>query len=65
MMLYAVNIETKEHISTDLSEWNAGNWPNNKYKIIDADSDGWIQWSGCNKCPVPPNQKVEVIFFYR
>lgn len=55
-MKYLVNRETKEHLIIDENligkhyrHWN----------IVEADSEGWIPWSG-GECPLPDNHQYEV-----
>ena len=54
-MKYLVNRETKEHLLYDsVSElFNIRGW-----KIVEADSEGWIPWSG-GECPLPDYCAVE------
>lgn len=58
-MIYAINRKTKEHIGTNLSEWNAGKWPSMRWKIVDADAGGWIPWKG-RVCPLPDGVEAEL-----
>lgn len=60
-MIYAVNKRTKKHKLTNLSEYNMNMYPHSQYKIVEADADGWIEWSGGSECPLPDRSKYECL----
>lgn len=54
-MIYAINKATKEHkITEPASVWDADKW-----YLVAATSDGWIEWGGGNP-PLPREHMVEV-----
>lgn len=59
-MKYLVNRETKEHkVATPLAESIIKGYPDFKddWQLVEADSEGWIPWSG-GECPLPENALV-------
>lgn len=63
-MIYAVNKRTKEHQlvpDTRVAKAYAGAETCGDWKLVQADADGWIEWSG-GECPLPESDEVEVKF---
>lgn len=59
-MKYLVNRQTKEHkVATPLAESIIKGYPDFKddWQLVEADSEGWIPWSG-GECPLPENALV-------
>lgn len=56
-MKYLVNTRTKEHRIYDESQH--GDLPNHKYRVAQADSEGWIKHDG-GECPLPDEGWVHV-----
>lgn len=54
-MRYLVNRETKEHELYDGQNYDA-----TKYRVVEADADGWIKWDGDAESPLPDDCKCEV-----
>ena len=52
-MKYLVNRQTKEHVHS-FHGYNGNEW-----RIVEADSEGWIPWEG-GECPLPDGAKCGV-----
>lgn len=52
-MKYLVNRETKEHAVYE------GHPETDRWRIVEADSEGWIPWHG-GECPLPDDAKTEI-----
>lgn len=60
-MKYLVNRETKEHqIASEIAASSMERYPSfaQYWKVVEADSEGWIEWSG-GECPLPDDCQVE------
>lgn len=62
-MIYLVNQSTKEHKVAGLPEGING-WTfdgsDDVWRVVQADSDGWIKWDGSDECPLPERAKCHV-----
>lgn len=55
-MIYVIDSNKKHSI---VSAAEADRLHDSGYKIVQADADGWIEWTG-GECPVPPDCGVEI-----
>ena len=61
-MKYLVNRETKEHkVATPLAESIIKRYPDfrDDWQLVEADSEGWIPWSG-GECPLPDDCECNI-----